>query len=146
MNELPTLPWAEKIAYLAWKISQNGGMKADELEVRHIFKKGLYVREFNLPAHFIFIGRVHRKGHVVELLEGKANVITEQGTTTYSAGNSIRTPPGFQTVAYTLEPCLVRSVHENPAESRNVEELEDEFFEPIQPVLSQGQSIQERLI
>lgn len=141
----PELPWNDKIAYLAWKISQNGGVKAEDLEVRHIFKKGLYIREFSLPAKFIFIGRVHRKGHIVELLEGKINVITEQGTTTYSAGNSIRTPAGFQTVAYTLEPCLVRSIHENPLESRNVEELEDEFFEPVQPVLARGQGIQERL-
>jgi hypothetical protein len=141
----PELCWKDKVAYLAWKISQNGGMKAEELEVRHIFWPGLYIREFELPGDFIFIGRVHRKGHLVELLRGSVTVITEKGNRTFHAVDRISTEPGFQTVAHIITPSLVRSIHENPFELRDVEQLEDEFFEPVQPLLVRGQGIQELL-
>jgi hypothetical protein len=145
----PDLSWSDKVAYLAWKISQNGGAKSDDFEVKHIFEKGIYIREFELPEKFVFIGRVHRKGHMVELLYGSANLITERGSKTYSAIDRIKTPAGFQTVAYTLTPCIVRSVHENPSESRDILELENEFFGPVQPILDRGsqvmQSLQESL-
>lgn len=144
--DIPELSWSDKVAYLAWKISQNGGMKPEEIEVRHIFEKGLYIREFELPQDFIFIGRIHRKGHLVELLKGKIQVRTETAVMTFSAIDRIHTAAGSQIVAYTLAPCLVRSVHVNEFELRDVEELEDMYFEPVQPVLLRGQRIQQELL
>jgi hypothetical protein len=141
----PELSWADKIAYLAWKINQNGGVKPEDIEVRHIFEPGRYVREFELPGNFVFIGRTHRKGHLIELLRGSAKLITTKGTTVHRAIDRMSTLPGFQTVAYTLEPCLVRSVHLNQLECRDVAELEDEYFEPVQPLLVRGQGVQEQL-
>jgi hypothetical protein len=139
------LSWADKVAYLAYKISQNGGAKAEDIEVKHIFQKGLYIREFQLPEKIVFIGRVHTKGHVVELLYGSVNLLTEQGTKAYSAIDRISTPPGFQSVVYTLTPCLVRTLHDNPSECRDVLELENEFFGPIQPVLDRGEQVTQEL-
>lgn len=144
--ELPDLPWTDKVAYLAWKISQNGGIHPGEIEVKHIFREGLYIREMTLPADFIFIGRVHKKGHVVELLEGSANLITAKGTNTFHAVDRINTPAGFQTVAVTLTPCLARTVHENPSNSRNVDELELAFFEPAEPMFERGAKIMQELL
>lgn len=144
-GQMPELSWEDKIAYLAWKVSQNGGTKAEDIEVRHIFEKGLYIREFDLPPAFVFFGRIHRKGHLVVLLRGSANLITPQGTTVHHAIDRMMTPANFQTVACTITACLVRSVHPNPNESRNVEELEDEYFAPVQSTLVKGQGIQERL-
>jgi hypothetical protein len=142
----PELSWADKVAYLAWKISQNGGVQANDIEVRHIFESGRYIREFELPGNFLFIGRVHKVGHLLELLIGEVDVITETNRVTHHAISRMVTPAGFQTVAFIREPSLIRSIHLNEFERRDVEELEDEYFEPVQPVLLRGQAIQERLL
>jgi hypothetical protein len=141
----PELSWEDKIAYLAYKISQRGGIKPGDLEIRHIFEPGRYIREFDLPADFVFIGRVHRKGHLIELLRGEAKLITPRGNSLHRAIDRMVTPAGFQTVAYTITPVLCRTIHENPFELRDIAELEDEFFEPVQPVLAKGQGVQEQL-
>jgi hypothetical protein len=141
----PDLPWADKIAYIAWTMRQNGGYKVEDFEVRHIFQPGRYIREFELPADFLFIGRVHRKGHLVELLSGSLKLITERGSTVYSAIDRMVTAPGFQTVLRTFTPIVARCVLANPNELRDIDELEDEFFEPAETVLVRGQGIQEQL-
>jgi hypothetical protein len=130
---------------LAWKIRQVGGYQVEDFEVRHIFHPGRYVREFDLPADFIFIGRVHKKGHLVELLRGRTELITEKGTTVHNAIDRLMTVPGFQTVIHTLTPITACSIHANPNEIRDIEELEDEFFEPVAPLLMRGQGVQEQL-
>lgn len=141
----PDLSWAEKVAYLAWRFREAGGRVEADFEVRHIFEPGRYIREFELPGDFLFIGRVHRRGHLVELLRGRAVLITGAGNSLHSAYEIMETPPGFQTVARTLTPVVARSIHVNPRELRDVEELEDEFFEPAELTLVKGQGIQERL-
>ena len=142
----PELSWQDKIAYLAWKISQNGGVRPEDIEVRHIFEPGRYIRELELPAQFVFIGNKHKQGHLVELLQGSAKLITDKRSTVYHAIDRIVTPVGFTMVAYTITSCLVRSIHLNPNESRDVEQLEAEHFEPVQSLLVHGKDVWRRLL
>lgn len=144
---LPDLSWKEKVAYLAWKLHE--GPATVQPGLAHRFEPGRYIREMSLPAGTVFIGRVHKVGHLLVLLRGKARLISEEGSRDYSAVDMLQTPSGFQTIAYTLTSVLAQTVHANPAELRDIEELEDEIFEAAELTLVRGKEVamqlQERL-
>lgn len=139
----PNLSWADKVAYLAYEMSQEA---AEAVTVRHIFVKGFYIREIALSADVVFVGRVHIKGHRMDLLYGALELIIEKATVLYKAPDSIQSEPGYQTVLHTLTPCICRTVHENPNELRDVSVLEAEFFEPAGPVLERGAQVVQELL
>jgi hypothetical protein len=140
------MSWPDTVAYLAWRMSLNGS-GPEAFEVKHIFRKGMYVRQFELPANFLFISRPHLRGHRLQLLDGTAELIfSREKKVTYTAFAQIDTESGFQGVAYTQTPCLVQSCHLNLEECRDVEVLEDKFFGPIEPVLLRGEQVAQRLL
>lgn len=146
-HTLPQLSWADKIAYLAYKLSSTSGVKPEDMPVKHLFVPGRYIREFTLPADFLFIGRVHRQGHIILLCEGKAKLFLDQNVFTVHQGpDAVMSAAGYQTVAHTLTEVRVRTIHPNPENLQDVQELEERFFGPIQPVLDRGEQIMQGLL
>jgi hypothetical protein len=141
----PDVSWADKIAYLGYEIRQRAG-SVNEMPVRHLFRKGEYIREVVLPAGIVFIGKVHRQGHVVELLHGEVELITEQGATLHKGPDSMTTAPGFQTVFRTITPIVGRTIHPNPGELRDINVLEAEIFEPENLISERGKRIAQELL
>lgn len=139
----PDLSWADKLAYLAYEMSQEA---AAAVTVRHIFVKGLYIREIALSADVVLVGRVHVKGHRMDLMYGALDLITETATVLHKAPDSMFSESGYQTVLHTLTPCICRTVHLNPSEVRDVSVLESEFFEPAGPVLERGAQVVQELL
>lgn len=142
MSRLPeTLSWSEKVAYLAWQVSQ---VPQASMPVTHQFRDGQYIREMRIPAETIFLGRIHRQGHTLELLEGEAMLILPTGPVHKCAPDRLQTVPGFQAVAFTLTDVLVRSLHPDTGE-RDINLIEDHITESRESTLALGQSIHQRL-
>lgn len=143
-DRLPAhLSWKEKIAYLGVRLSEVPGQVECPLE--HSFGHGLYIRTMRIPAHTIFLGREHLKGHEVSLLEGSVILITEDDKRQFDAVTTVLTRPGFHTVVYTLTPVVAQTVHYNCNDLRDVEALEKEIFGPIEELRALGLRVQAQL-
>lgn len=148
MNEMKILerqdmPWGDRVALLAHAVQAMPGatVEQDDFDVRHMFKELWYVREFDLPASSIFIGRSHRLGHIVKLLSGRVVLVLEDHRLEYVAPAVIQTVPGFQTVCYALTDITAQSWHFNPEQYRDIERLEDEHFGSPTAVLERGETL-----
>lgn len=136
---LPELSWADKVAYLAWRLHSDEGIT--QMPLRHTFEPGRYIREIEIPAHCVFIGKVHRAGHLMVLVKGELVLITKQGSVSHRAPSMVQSWPGYQTVLYTLCPVVGQTVHENPDDSQNISQLEARIFEPVGPILARGEQV-----
>ena len=76
-DQLPQhLNWNEKLAYLTHQFLT---MEQTGCPLTHRFEQGLYIREIRIPAETLIIGRIHRHGHVCQLLEGDLVLIHREG-------------------------------------------------------------------
>lgn len=141
--ERKDLSWSDRIALLAYKVSQSEGAinDQDDFGVRHMFQHEWYIREFDLPANCTFVGRVHKQGHIVKLLSGRVWLATEGQLIPFTGPAVIHTNAGFQTVCYTTTRITAQTWHFNPDSCRDIDELEDEYFGPILPVLQRGEQL-----
>jgi hypothetical protein len=143
-DSLPAhLSWKEKIAYLGVVLSDMPGQT--ECPVEHNFGYRSYLRTIRIPAHTIFLGREHLKGHEVTLLEGSVILITEHDKQQFDAVTTVLTRPGFHTVVYTLTPVIAQTVHPNPHDIRDTEELEREIFGPVEELRALGLRVRDQL-
>lgn len=144
LDHLPLdLTWSEKIALLTVGVLD---LPQHEVPLAHHFEDdGTYIREITCPAGAIIIGRTHIHGHLCELLEGEVIHVTEGARIHRKAPFSVHTTPGYQMVVYTMTPIKARTVHPNPTDSRDVDELENSIFEPADKVKALGESIRKRL-
>jgi hypothetical protein len=143
-DSLPAhLSWKEKIAYLGVCLSEMPGER--DCPVEHTFGHGIYLRRIAIPAHTIFLGREHLKGHEVTLLEGSVILITEHGKQQFDAVTTVLTRPGFHTVCYTLTPVIAQTVHPNPDNIEDTDRLEREIFGSVEELRALGLLVQARL-
>ena len=143
-DQLPDLTWTEKVAYLTHQfltLEQTG------CALTHRFEQGLYIREIRIPADTMLIGRIHRHGHVCQLLEGALVLIHPEGHREgFDAPSQILTLPGYQMVVYAVTDCLARTVHPNPAEERDLAVLDADIFESAASTVALGAALhQQRL-
>jgi len=142
-DSLPAdLTWKEKLGFLTWRFSQ---FPQSETPLWHSFQNGKYLRLMQIPAGVLFVGRGHKNGHEVQLLQGSVVLITEQGRQIRHAPDSIHSPPGFHTVCFTLTDVLGQTVHEDTGE-RNVDVLENGIFESVDSLKEIGATVHHRLI
>ncbi len=142
LDSLPEIPWKYKLAYLVYQFSK---MEQAETPVKHSFIGNDYIREMTIPAGTLFIGRTHINGHVVRLVSGSVINITENGRAEIEAPYEFRSSPGYQAVFYALTDVVGVTVHENPQGSRDVQYLEDRDFDSVQPLLTRGKMVAEKL-
>jgi|SRR5689334_22186499 len=139
-DQLPqNLNWNEKLAYLTHQFLT---MEQTGCPLIHRFEQGLYIREIRIPAETVIIGRVHRHGHVCQLLEGDLILIHREGTREgFRAPSQIMTEPGYQMVVYAMTDVVARTVHPNPTEERDIAKLEADIFESAESVKELGASL-----
>jgi hypothetical protein len=142
LDNLPALPWKEKLAVL---LCQFLDLPQAECPVEHHFDDGLYIREMRIPADTLFIGRTHRHGHRCELVSGSVIYITEAGRRVLEAPYVVFTKPGDQMVVHTLSDVVGRTYHPNPTDTTDTDALELEAFEPVESLTSLGRSVLARL-
>jgi hypothetical protein len=139
-DQLPQhLNWNEKLAYLTHQFLT---MEQTGCPLKHRFEKGLYIRDIEIPAETVLIGRVHRHGHVCQLLKGDIVLIHRGGTREgFRAPSQIITEPGYQMVVYAVTDVVAQTVHPNPTEERDIAKLEADIFESAESVKELGASL-----
>lgn len=144
-EELPTdLSWKEKVALLT--VRSLDGLPQMGTSLNHIFEPGKYIREMRVPAGCIVTGREHVIGHKLQLMEGSAVLFAPDGNVEFHAPAEIETTQGFVAVAYAITDIVVRTVHPNPLEWRDVTDLENVWFAPAQPMIEEGKRLQKRYL
>ena len=138
------LSWSDKLSYLVHKFLT---MEQTDCNITHRFEPGFYIREMCMPAGTLFIGRIHRRGHEVQLLSGAViHFHDENSKILLDKPVSVHTHPGYQMVAYALTEVTARSIHPNPDESRDIEELEDQYFGAVQHLVDRGRQIEHEMV
>jgi hypothetical protein len=141
LDDLPQLSWPEKLAYLAFKFHS---LPQVECPLEHSFEDENYIRRIAIPKGTLFVGRVHRLGHVVELLSGSVIHVREHCRKLVQAPFSMTTSPGDQVCAWALTDITARTLH--PAGGcSDIEELERVFFESTQSLCEAGEKVDQQL-
>ena len=135
------LSWKETLAVLTVRFLQEA---QEECPVEHLFKDGHYFRTMRIPANTFFIGRPHRVGHEVQLLEGQVMLIHPKAREIRTAVDALQSFPGFQTVFVALTDVLGRTVHPDNGE-RDINKLENDIFESVDSIKALGQEVIQRL-
>jgi hypothetical protein len=136
------LTWKEKVAFVAYQISL---LPQTEAPVEHLFAPGVYIREMQIPAGMLFVGRAHRYGHLCQLVKGSIIMITPNGKIRLDAPAQIMSTPGYHMVLYSITDVVGRTVHGNVAECTDVKGMEDDIFESADELIALGRSLQLRI-
>lgn len=139
----PKLSWKDKVAYMAYALSL---LPQREGPLEHLFPPGVYIREMRIPAGTLVISRIHLLGHIVQLTLGEVVLVTPQGRFNLKGPVQVHTNPGDQLVCYTVTDILVRTIHPNVTESRDIELLEKGIFGDPQVVLEMGKKLFEHYL
>lgn len=97
----------------------------------HYFTDGIYVREIRIPAGVLLTGKIHKHEHPSFLLEGSVECATEEtGIETISAPMLMVSASGTKRAIKTITDTIWVTVHHNPTNTRDLEELEKEIISP----------------
>lgn len=111
-----------------------------KLEAKHHFSPGVYMRELFIPKGVVLTGKIHKTEHHNILSQGDLTVMTENGMKRLTASTIIKSGPGMKRAGYANEDSVWITVHANPDEITNPDELESklvaateqEFFEYLE--------------
>jgi len=88
------------------------GMPQANLETRHHFAPGVYVRELRIPAGVCLTGAVHKTEHLNICLRGLLKVVSATADDRMvEAGDIFVSPPGTKRTAYVYEDTVWLTVH-----------------------------------
>lgn len=102
-------------------------------EAVHHFAPGMYGREFSMPAGMVVVGKIHKHGHIMMVVKGRATVIDEFGRYEVSAGFIQASQPGAKRVVYAHEDTTFVTVHINPSDTQDLQVIEADHIEPESP-------------
>lgn len=74
-----------------------------ELEVKHTFLDGMYVRELFIPKGTLLVGKIHKQACVNIVSKGDISILTETGSARVKAGYSVASPAGIQKLGFAHE-------------------------------------------
>jgi hypothetical protein len=97
-------------------------------EPEHYFAPGMYGRTLEIPAGMLVVGKTHRHQHLMMVLKGHAVIITEFGRDEVKAGHISVSQPGAKRVVLALEDTLFVTVHHNPSNTEDLEDIEAEHI------------------
>lgn len=124
-NTLP-LPTRERIQELQEAML---GVRCPMPEAQHYFAPGMYGRTLVIPAGMCVVGKIHKHSHLMMVLQGKAEVVTEFDRTIVEAGHVSISQPGAKRVVTAIEDTMFMTVHHNPKNTENLEIIEKDTIE-----------------
>ena len=92
--------------------------------IEHHFSHGTYARDMRLNADSVIVGKLHRYSCINFLLEGSVCVEGEFESETYDAPHMWISCAGTKRAIYALSNCRWITVHENPSNTRDLDEIE----------------------
>lgn len=93
------------------------------LELKHHFLPGLYIREIEIPAGATLTGDIHKTEHFCVLRKGKVQVMTDQGMKELTAPAFVHSLPGIKRAMHALEDSIWTNVHYNPENITDLDEI-----------------------
>lgn len=81
-----------------------------EMEVKHTFLNGMYMRELFIPKGTLLVGKIHKQPCINVVSKGDISVLTETGSARVKAGFSVVSPAGIQKVGYAHEDTVFLNV------------------------------------
>lgn len=86
------------------------------------YAPGVYVREMRVPPFTVLTGAVHKTEHLAMLIQGRIEVLTEDGLQILEAPATLLSRPGIKRVGRTFEEGATWStVHANPDDCRDMD-------------------------
>lgn len=93
-------------------------------EAGHYFAPGMYGRTLLVPAGMTIVGKTHRHAHLLMVLKGHATVASEFGVEELRAPYIGVSQPGVKRVVHAHEDTLFVTVHHNPSDTEDLDEIE----------------------
>lgn len=126
-DEPPTKFSLENIRRLQAEV---GRMPQLQMQLKHHFAPGVYVRELVIPAGAVVVGKMHATEHISIMSKGRMVVVTEEGQKTIEAPCTLVAPRGTKRAVYALEETVFINVHPNPTNETDLDKLEKIFIIP----------------
>lgn len=101
-----------------------------EEQLTHHFSPGIYARELFIPKGTILVGKIHRHAHLNVMTKGDISVLTEHGVKRLSTPCVIHSEAGIKRAGYAHEDTIWITVHSNPNDERDLDQLEAKFIAP----------------
>lgn len=95
-----------------------------KLAVFHHFSPGIYCRELHIPAGVITTGKIHKFACLNIMSQGERSTLIGDQVIRIKAPFIHTAPPGTKRISFTHEDSVWITVHENPTEERDTDELE----------------------
>lgn len=104
-------------------------LRQAECPVVHRFAPGVYLREIQMPADTLVIGKIHKTEHFNILVKGACYIVHDDGSREeLRAPRTFVSKAGVQKVLYIIEDMIWQTVHVTP--ETDMAKLEAELIEP----------------
>lgn len=100
----------------------------DACPLKHTFADGLYIREMRAPKGMLNVSKLHKTNHPFFILEGDVSIQTENGPIRIKAPHYGITKAGTKRVVYFHAETVWVTIHLNPTNTENLDELEREII------------------
>jgi len=104
--------------------------EATERYNEHFFAPGMYGRKMFIPADMCVVGKIHNHAHINVITRGVVRVVTEFGEETIAGPRIWVSEPGTKRAVYAIEDTEWLTIHANPGNTENLEEIEAEVIAP----------------
>ena len=123
---------------------------SDHCPLKHSSAYGIYVREITIPQGMWVVGKIHKHDHPNFLLKGEVLVFTEsKGYEHLKAPCSMISDGGTKRALYSITELVWTTVHLNPTNTRDLDELEKiviaDSFKDYERYLSSKNNVVSRL-
>jgi hypothetical protein len=107
-----------------------------EIKTTHRFLNGMYSREVFMPKGSIVTSKTHNLENLTIISKGKCIEVSEEYEhRIIEAPYTMISPPGIKRALYILEDSVWTTVHYNPSNTQNLDELEQKIIKPEEPML-----------
>ena len=124
MNQIVTTGQLDKLDALLQQLPQT------VLPLVHEFCDGLYARTIFMPADTIVTSQTHKCDSIALVRYGLFKMTTDEGVQTFSTGDLMITKAGARRALHIIEDTCFVTVHANPTNEQDPEELWSLFTNP----------------
>ena len=98
-------------------------------EYKHSFAEDMYIREMRMKKGQMGMSVIQKRSYPFFLLTGKLAVTTETDVEEFVAPvYFISSTGGTQRIVYAIEDCIIVTIHQNPMNTEELEELEKYLY------------------
>ncbi len=101
-----------------------------QIETKHYFANGLYMREIFIPKGVVLTGKIHKTEHLCVLSLGEVSVWN--GDTPkpqrLTASTVVKSSPGVKRVIFAHQDSIWINAHFNPTNEQDLDKIEDIYI------------------